>query len=62
MKIKLDNLKLIIRKFFDSLNFKNWYEQKQEEAEKKLTLLQLDLLCHFVIKQNLYNSFLNYNI
>ena len=40
----------LYRRFFDSLNFKYWYQQKQIEAEKKLELLQLQFLCDFDVK------------
>ena len=40
----------LYRKFFDSLNFKHWYEQKKYEAEKKLESLQIILLCDYVRK------------
>lgn len=39
----------LYRKFFDSLNFKNWLEQKKIEADKKLELLQIQLLSDYVI-------------
>jgi hypothetical protein len=38
----------LYKKFFDSLNFKHWYEQKRLEAEKKLESLQIILLCEYV--------------
>ena len=38
----------LYKKFFDSLNFKYWYEQKKQEAEKKLESLQVLLLCDYV--------------
>jgi hypothetical protein len=37
----------LYKRFFDSPNFKYWLEQKQKEAEKKLELLQLEILCDF---------------
>jgi hypothetical protein len=37
------------RRFFDSLNFKHWFEKKKLEAEKKLELIQLELLADYVI-------------
>lgn len=39
----------LYKKFFDSLNFKYWYEQKKQEAEKKLESLQITLLCEYDI-------------
>jgi hypothetical protein len=39
----------LYRRFFDSLNFNFWLEQKKAEAEKKLELLQIQLLCEYVI-------------
>jgi len=41
----------LYKKFFDSVNFKNWYEQKQFEAETKLEQLQLQLLCDYDVKK-----------
>lgn len=38
----------LYKKFFDSLNFKCWYEQKKLEAERKLESLQTILLCDYV--------------
>lgn len=43
------DLPAIYRKFFDSLNFKSWLEQKKIEADKKLELIQIQLLCDYVI-------------
>ena len=37
------------RRFFESLNFKYWLKEKQKEAENKLELLYLELLCENVI-------------
>ena len=38
----------LYKRFFDTLNFKHWLEQKKNEAEKKLELLQIELLCDYV--------------
>ena len=38
----------LYKRFFDTLNFKHWLEQKRNEAEKKLELLQIELLCDYV--------------
>lgn len=37
----------LYRRFLDSLNFKHWYLQKRIEAEKKLELLQIQVLCDY---------------
>lgn len=39
----------LYKRFFDSLNFKHWYEQRKREAEKTLESLQLKLLCEYDI-------------
>ncbi|CAF1081943.1 unnamed protein product [Brachionus calyciflorus] len=41
----------LYRKFFDTLNFKNWLEQKRLEADKKLELLQIQLLCDYDVNK-----------
>lgn len=43
------DLQGLYRKFFNTLNFKNWLEQKKIEADKKLELLQIQLLSDYVI-------------
>jgi len=41
----------LYRRFFNSLNFKHWYEQKKQEADRKLESLQLNLLCEYDIEK-----------
>lgn len=41
----------LYKRFFNTLNFKFWLQQKQNEAEKKLELLQLELLCDYDVKK-----------
>ena len=38
----------LYRRFLDSLNFRYWYQLKKIEAEKKLELLQIRVLCDYV--------------
>ena len=37
----------LYRRFFNTLNFKCWLQQKQNEAETKLEQLQMELLCEY---------------
>lgn len=46
----------LYKRFFDSLNFKHWYRQKVIEAEKKLEILQLELLCDYDVNMWLKNK------
>ena len=41
----------LYKRFFNTLNFKYWLQQKQNEAEKKLEQLQLELLCDYDVKK-----------
>jgi hypothetical protein len=41
----------LYKRFFNTLNFKCWLQQKQNEAENKLEQLQLELLCDYDVKK-----------
>ena len=41
----------LYKRFFNTLNFKCWLEQKQNEADKRLEQLQLELLCDYDVNK-----------